>query len=401
MFRRPLLSTSCLVLAGLLLSCTRSQSPDWRLYKLHYENASGEHGVTVYDLSERHPSLGLWELLDGTRYSLNLLSYDEQGHLIAKERTFSDGLTSMNRYIYENGLKVRETFSRSDGRTGEVTYHYSGDTLTLAECRGLNGWFFGDIHYIYDAQGRQSGANIIYKGEPAGRIEYDYDEQGHQGYEKWIFDQGWSQTFRREYVRVDAAPENYTTSSGFLRNIPGWRIAHEEYDWFGQTGGPSYYEYAEDSNRLLRKRFVRSDGLETVTRYLYGARGELTRSFRAYADGRYGLFRYEQDDQLRPTGREFFRSDSLTGYERFAYDNEGRLVSAEYEKMDGWLTGSLSFEHDEFGNLLSGVFTGSGERTGLNAELTFAVNERGQPVRIHWDFGGKQTQTYTFEYESY
>jgi antitoxin component YwqK of YwqJK toxin-antitoxin module len=369
---------------------------------MHYENTSGEKGVSIYDVSTSKPDLAVWELLDGSRYSLNELSYDDTGNLVQKARVFSDSLTSMTTYEYdESGNKIHETFSRSDGRTGEVDYIHEGGRLIRADCRGLNGWFHGVLDIEYDDSGLKTGTTITKDGESIGSITYTYDENGNLGEEVWQFHSGWSQTFRYEYVRVIGDPRSFKTSSPFIPDMAGVRVATEQYDWSGQGGGPSFYQYAEGTNRLLRKRFVRSDGLETVTRYLYGPSGELLRSFRSYADGRVGLFRYVYDGQLHLTSKEFFRSDGLKGLETFEYDGKGRLVAAEYLNMDGWLTGSISFAPDESGHPAEAAFTGTGDREGLEAEIEFENNDTGQPTRIHWDFGEGRSQTYTFEYETY
>ena len=88
-------------------------------------------------------------------------------------------------------------------------------------------------------------------------------------------------------------------------------MASENYDYSGESGGPSYYGYEKDG-KLVAKRFVRSDGLVTETSFLYDARRRLTRSYRIYADGRHGVFRYAFDGAGRLVERTLLEADVQT-----------------------------------------------------------------------------------------
>ncbi len=377
-----------------------SSGPDsgtLRYVWLHYDNASGERGISTFDGKSDTPAVSLWELLDGTRYSINYLSYDDRGNLILKVRYFSEGRVSKNTYQHdENNNLVAEQYERSDGRTGSSQYIYENGRLIRAEHNGHNGWLFATLEFRYSDAGQKTRALVLSEGDSAGVVTYDYDEQGNLAGEAWNFVGGWYQNFRREYAPVPDSPVSCTSANPFIRDLSAVRVASEEYDYSGKVGGPSIYEYDGGSNRLLHKRYVRSDGLETVTTYIYHPEGRLLRSYRSYADGRTGFFRFEYDDRGNLARKTFFTSDTTSGSESYQYDGQGRLVSADYVNVDAWLTGKLTFEHDRKGRLKRGHFTGD---DGLNAEITFKMDKRNNPTRIHWKFSNGATQTYKFTYE--
>jgi len=197
---------------------------DQRLIKLHYENSSGENGITIFEYDANGiAQTTTWKLLDGTRYSHNYLTYDSSGNLILKYREFSDGLISFNRYEYdEKNNLVKETFERSDSVTGETVYHYDQEgLLEKADCRGLNGWFYGIIQYEY-SHNRKESAKIISEGQQIGTIAYGYNASGNLLSETWEFQSGWSQHFIFEYEDYNLkVPPSFTSSNVFITKKDG------------------------------------------------------------------------------------------------------------------------------------------------------------------------------------
>ena len=387
---------------------------------LDYSNSNGERGISTYIYNGRKtPYKAIWELKDGSRWSVNYHEFDHHGNLLKKYREFSDSITVEQEFQYdENQHLVSETFSRSDGTTGNVQYHYKGDQLQWADCDGLNGWFHGKIEYNYNPGGepgsaideipgsvintkphseintKPRSANIIMKDQPAGTISYQYDSQNRLHLETWEFTVGFTQTF--EYIYLDRSCTRYRSSNAFIDLPCSVIVSKEEYDYSGKGGGPSYYEY-EDGNKLVKKTFVRSDGLKTITTYDYAQDGRLLSSKRNYADGRTGEFSYAYNDQGKLAERKFVRSDGDTSSEIYEYDTNGRLISAEYENFDGWLSGILNFNHDRYDRITSAQFKSS---KGNHAQLQFAYNEENQLIKIHWSFNNGTSQTYIFEYKS-
>jgi len=260
-------------------------------------------------------------------------------------------------------------------------------------CELYKGWFTGVIIFEWDEVGRKERGQIQRDGETIGHIEYRYDNSGLLIKEHWELSGTWSQTFVYEYESVPSIL--YTSSNVFLFfNNPDYRVIGETYDYNGKNGGPSSFEYDNDG-KLVRKAFERSDGLRTVTTYVYAKNGLLTSSSRSYSDGKTASFSYDYDDRKRLTERKFNRSDGLKGVEAFEYDSSGGLVRARYENMDAWLTGSLTFTHGKYNRLDRGRF--EGER--FDADLTFDYDDDGNLTRVHWVFSFGETQTYLFEYE--
>jgi hypothetical protein len=109
-----------------ILCCDNIKAEDnnYRLIKLHYENQSGEEGLTNFNYDQNgimHQAY--WELLDGSRSSTNYYTYDEEQNIVKKYREFSDGITSTQLYEYdEKGNLISEHFNRSDGVTGSTVY---------------------------------------------------------------------------------------------------------------------------------------------------------------------------------------------------------------------------------------------------------------------------------------
>jgi len=196
-----------------------------------------------------------------------------------------------------------------------------------------------------------------------------------------------------EYLDTDCI--QYRSSNVFL--IPGCTHfpVREEYDYNGEGGGPSYYSY-EKNNKLVKKTFVRSDGLRTVTEYFYHDNGLLSESIRQYNDGKTGTFTYKYNHWGQLVQRDFRRSDGVSGSELYKYDKNGKLISGRYVNFDGWLTGDLIFHHDPYDRVSGALFKNG---TGADADIFLEYDEKGSPVKVFWLFHDGRTQTYRFFYQ--
>ncbi len=372
---------------------------DMRVLKLHYENSLGEKGVTIFNYNEKGEMYkALWQLINGKRNSLNYYDYNKNGKLIKKYREFSDKKTSTQNFKYDSGGNlVFEDFSRSDGINGEVSYIYDeSGRLKQADCRGLNGWFHGVIHYKYDGNGRKVSADIEQKGANKGFIDYTYDNSGLLLKEYWDFTGKWNQTFSYEYEKaVKKVNLPFTSSNPFININSGYRVTHEEYDFSGKSAGPSDYEYC--GNKPEKKIFTRSDGLKTETFYFYDIENKLISSLRRYADGRSAVFSYTQNKNRQLINRTGVGTDGSSSEENYFYDEHGKMIKAVWYNFDNWLTGSISFSHDENGVLSGGNFTGSGEKK-FNADIKFSFDNNKNIISIYWKFSFPGTQTYRFDY---
>ncbi len=372
---------------------------DLRLLKLHYSNSLGEKGVTTFNYDhDGKMNKALWRLINGKRNSLNYYEYNTSGLLIKKYREFSDKKTSVQTFKYDSDEKlVFEDFSRSDGVKGQVYYIYDeSGGLIHADCRGLNGWFHGVIHYKYDGNGRKVSADIEQKGAKKGFIDYTYNNSGLLLREYWSFTGKWNQTFNYEYEKVpDILHLPFTSSNPFVNINTGYKISREEYDYSGKTGGPSLYEYI--GNKLVKKVFIRSDGVKTETFYFYGWDNKLIASLRRYADGRSSVFTYSYNKKRQLTNRKGIGTDGFRSEENYEYDSNGKLKGAEWTNFDNWLTGSILFSHDQFGNISAGEFTGTGDKK-FNGDIKFEHDKNENLSFIHWRFSFPGTQTYKFSY---
>lgn len=151
------------------------------MFQLYYENSSGEKGLTTFNYNEDGIlDKAIWELDDGSRASLNFYTHDINGNLIAKYREFSDSLTSNQIYEYDNqGHLVAEHFERSDSVYGITNYEYDDNgKLIKANCKGLNGWFYGEITYVYDETGKLLTKRFERSDDFSTETTYLYDHQG-------------------------------------------------------------------------------------------------------------------------------------------------------------------------------------------------------------------------------
>ncbi len=390
-------------IAILLSSCqaeedgsTTDMVPEVRPVKLYYENSTGEVAITTffYDISGEN-YLGQWQLVDSSRSSVNHYEYDSLGNQTRKYREFSDGITSDQHFYFdENGLLTRQDFLRSDGVTGETSYKYDDQNVcTAASCKGLNGWFHGDLIFYYDSEGMKTGAGIFREGDSIGFIEYSYDYFGNLMGEYWDLNGQWNQTFVYEYQQ--GAAECFTSSNIFIRENKWFRVNQEEYTNNDETGGPSYYQY-DDEGRLEEKEFIRSDGLTTHTTYQYDSTGILRSSLREYHNGDSADIHYWYSIDRKLLVRTFEGSDGGSGSETYRYDENGLLESGELNNFDNWLNGTLSFEYDGTGLITAGKFEGN---DGFDADLRFEYDLNQNLVAINWDFSFGGFQKYIFIYE--
>ena len=368
---------------------------NYRLKYLHYENSSGEKGKTTLFYSQENKNYkAKWELMNGSRSSINYHFFNESGNIIRKYREFSDSITSNNFYKYDsNGNLIEDYFERSDKVKGIVWYKYKEGKKVEAECRGLNAWFFGNIKYKYKNDVLTKGL-IFKEGKQIGFIEYIYNDEGNLITEHWDFNGKWTQTFTFEYEEVkNKLPEYYSYSSPFLNETKEFIVNEEDYDWNGEKGGPSIYEYKR--NKLIKKVY-KYDSLETITRYEYDDDGLLMKSFRNYSDGRKAEFSYHFNKDRQLVRRLFHGDYGFRGSESYKYDQKGRLIEAKLNKFDSWLSGIITFEYGTNNELKSGVFNGEDN---FDADMIFELDNYGNLTKIHWDFSFGKTQTYSFRYD--
>jgi len=381
-----------------MISVLRPETAESSLLRISYELSDGISSETTVDFdSENRPERAVWSLSDGSRSCLDVLTYDEAGRLMKKQRDFSGGLSVVEEYVYsKDGLLTYEQYTWSDGVIGHTSHEYDRQgRLSRSTCSDRDRWFSGEIVFGYK-DGQRSAAEIYNDTVKVGSVYYEYDHGGRVVREEWYLDEDWHQTVEYEYhPAAQETPSVYASSNAFIVSDGEYCLSGEIYDYSGEQGGPSYYEY-DDHGKLIDKKFVRSDGLTTQTAFLYDSRGWLTRSYRAYADGRRGVFAYEFNDQGLMAERTLRINDGKASKEAYSYDEQGRLISARWDNFDTWLTGDLSFTHDERGLISTAVFKGG---NGFDANIVFTHDDLGRLTKIYWELSYGGTQTYQFQYE--
>lgn len=372
-----------------------AQNSEIRLKKLHYSNSLGEKGVTTFFYSlENKNYRAKWELLDGSKSSINYHLYNEQGKLIRKYKEFSDSTTSSNFYKYDDmGNLIEDYFERSDKIRGTVWYTYENGRKTEAECRGYNGYFWGFIKYIYENNILIKGI-ILKEGKETGSIEYKYDKDQNIISEFWDLG-NWNQTFNYEYEPVGCnTPISFTYSSPFLKESKPFTIKEEIYIWNNEKEGISYYKYKDQNQAQLVSKIYEYEGKNTVTTFEYDDAGLLMKSTRIYSDGKKAQFYYLFSQNRKLLRRICFGDYGYFASETYTYDETGNLSEADWLKFDSWLTGTIKFNYEN--NILkSGFFNG---KDGFNSDIIINCDEMNRVYEILWQFSFGKTQTYKFSY---
>ena len=244
---------------------------EFRLIRLHYTNSTGEKGLTTfeYDINGLMYK-ALWELADGTRCSINYYSYDKNGNLVKKYREFSDGIISNQIYKYDkDGNLKEESFWRSDSVTGIVIYSYNeAAKLVEADCKGMNGWFYGNIEYKYDNNGKKATAELKNDEGQIGTVSFSYDSNNNLSEEIWTFDSGFRQEFIYEFEGFSDKP-NYPPeiieiaapdSIQAVQSLHGLAVAVADSNGLGDIKNVYFIATKPDGTSNNTKVFMYDDG---------------------------------------------------------------------------------------------------------------------------------------------
>lgn len=371
---------------------TASQ-PELRLHKMYYTNSMDEKGVTIFDYDVNGTNYrAQWKLLDNSRYSINYHEFDSNNHLIRKYREFSDSLTSINIYKYDNGKLVYESFERSDGVKGYVNYYYTNGKCQKAICNGLNGWFHGTIIYTYKND-TLSHAELQKDSLKIGEITYKYTNNL-LSVEIWDF-YTWQQEFIYEYEQIENQKKPvFTYTNPYVHFAFTKVVEKENYSYNNKVGGPSIYYYDENW-LLIKKEFIRSDGVKTTTDFQYSSDGILEKSTRKFPNGLTGEFTYVYNDKYQLLSRYYIRNDGATAKEEYFYDANGNLRFALLKNFDSWLNGEIWYSTNE-NKLTEATFNGFDD---FNATITFKYNSENYLTNMRWDFSFGEFQEYWFDYK--
>lgn len=368
---------------------------NFRIVKLLYQNSSGEKGTTFfkYDNSGKmHQSY--WSLDNKKRSSVNHYQYNSKGILVSAFREFSDNLTSSEVFNYdENGNKLSESFYRSDSIFGEAFYEYENTKLKKATYTNYKGYLNGYINYYYENEHKRKNAFLFKDDKKICMIKYEYDSFTNLIKEEWDYFGKWKQTFTYVYEKINDNKKQYYSLPVFT-NTRKYKIIKEEYTFNNEVGGPSIYNY-DETNILDTKKFIRTDNVETITKYRYDKFGKLIESFRNYSDGSKNIFTYQYDEDDNLILRTSYKNEKIVGYESYFYDSSGQLKKAYYQNYDNWITGDIKFNYDETGKLTTGIFISP---KGFSADIFFKYDKNECLSEIEWMFSFGKFQRYSFIY---
>jgi hypothetical protein len=392
-----ILNTVFCLFINIPITLSHAQSMQERLVCIDYVNSNGENGSTIFDWdSGGTPELSLWALNNGSRYSLNTLSYDRRGNLTEKKREYSDHKDTRQQYWYdERNRLVREDFYLLDTLKGTTTFEYDKvGKPSRVNCCAYLGWIHGVMEFSCDAEGRRTGGTLVRNNQQQAKIFYVYNSNGSLQREQWRFSGGWEQEFRYEYGSIPQSI-SFANPAPFL-NTTSSRVEREEYQYGQSPCSPSFYSYRRDG-RLTEKVFRRWDSVSTVTRYLYDREGIPFAGFRRFSDGKNAYIRYGYDNRRLMTSRILLRNDGVRTEESFLYDADGRLQKAILQNADFWLTGTLSVTMWRRGMPLAASFAAA---KGPSATIVYRYDSANNLSEIEWTFTNGKRQRYWFEYRS-
>lgn len=368
----------------------------FRISRTLYSNTLGEEATTEFfhDADGRIAS-AFWQLTDRSKHSTNTYQYNHRGQLVSVFREFSDSITSFEVFSYdERGNRVAERFCRSDRVRGTAAYHYDASGRRVgATFQRHKGWLDGEAVYHYDLRGGLVDGVVMNDADTVASVSYVYDAHGNLATEVWRFTQGWSQTFTYEYVPAQC--QVWSIPDPLITNTCRFRVVREEYVYNDTLGGPSVYAYGPEGN-LLTKRFTRSDGLSTVTTYVYDASRRLVRSIRRGGNGTEHEFLFDYDRAGRLILKTEMAGDVPVSTTAYTYDGQGRVLRQVLQNVDGWLSGLLSFECDSGGRVQRGHFRGHGS---IAATVRYGYDANDCLRTVLWQFSSGAKQEYRFAYE--
>jgi len=178
-----------------------------------------------------------------------------------------------------------------------------------------------------------------------------------------------------------------------------------------------------DDVRLNRIHYENASGEKGDTYIYYDRRGAIDHEVWTLADSsRHSINYFVYDDERRPVEKYREFSDGLTSVECFGYNLGGRCIKetfwrsdstageAQYEwneadqlhrmrcqRYKGWLTADITFSYRN-NVLIRGRIMREGRPAG---EITYDYDAAGHLLRAHWDFNGRWSQTFTYDYAPY
>lgn len=128
--------------------------------------------------------------------------------------------------------------------------------------------------------------------------------------------------------------------------------------------------------------------------FLHDMQGRPIEKHRAFSDSLTSVETYLYDAAGRLSAETFERSDGRTGRADYEWSDDGRLLVARCDNWKGWLTARIEYRYLD-GRLAGAALTRDGEEIG-RIDYDYAAGRRASET---WDFGGRWSQTFIYEYE--
>jgi len=162
--------------------------------------------------------------------------------------------------------------------------------------------------------------------------------------------------------------------------------------------GVSVFNYTPDGQLAKGLWYLKNGKRNSVNFYSFDDSGRLCEKFRIFSGGKTSTVRYEYNRSGLLQKELFERSDGVTGNITYYYDEMGRQSTAVYDNGQGWFTGILDFQYDEDGRAIKADISRDSVSIGM---VTYTYSGRGCLEKEHWEFKGKWSQTFRYEYDDY
>ena len=184
-------------------------------------------------------------------------------------------------------------------------------------------------------------------------------------------------------------------SAQFVPQPAGFRVVRMPYTNTGGENGVSIFHYRRDG-ALDRGLWQLTDhSRHSANYYRVDAAGFVVRKYREFSDGLTSTETYENDAAGRRLREIWSRSDGKHGQAVFTWDDAGHLVAADCDTFRGWLTAHIAYTYAD-GRLDSAEISRDGQVIG---HIAYVYEPSGRLASETWDFGGRWSQTFSYEYE--
>jgi len=100
--------------------------------------------------------------------------------------------------------------------------------------------------------------------------------------------------------------------------------------------------------------------------------------------------------KYRLTKLHYKNSTGENGVTIFEYNENGSQTKAVWKLLDGTRNSLNYYSYDENGKRIEATITQKEQRTGT---ISYTYDENDNLYKEYWDFSGKWSQTFTYEYE--